>query len=529
MKRIISTLIFLFVSSFSFAQDAGLDDRINEAFTPIADWWGAVVLHNFPGTSIPTIIFLLVGGALFFTIYFGFINVRRFPLAINVVRGKFDHVDHHEVDKKAAVNVVDGDAVDTIKDESQDGEVSHFQALATAVSGTVGNGNIAGVALAIAIGGPGATFWMILCGLIGMSTKFVECTLGVKYRDVGEDGTVYGGPMYYLTKGLKERGFARMGRFLAVTFALLCIGASFGGGNAAQSNQAAMQLVSSFGMEGGSARTIIGVIMMIFVGIIIIGGIKRIASVTEKIVPFMALLYVGACLYIILTNFSFVDNAFAMIFTQAFNPQAGLGGLLGVLITGFRRAAFSNEAGAGSASIAHSAVKTKYAASEGLVALLEPFIDTVVICTMTALVIIIFNGDQTIFNYGGENGIVMIDGVAAEGAAITAAAFANYISFSGPFLTIAVVLFAISTMISWSYYGLQSWMFVFGKSKISDYTYKILFLLFIVIGAAGDMSAVWTFSDAMILALVFPNTIGLFFLFPKVKEELQRYLKAIRA
>ena len=529
MKRFIFTAIALFFSSLSFAQDRGFDDRINEAFTPIADWWGAVVLHNFPGTSIPTIIFLLVGGAMFFTIYFGFINLRRFPLAINVVRGKFDHVDHHQVYQKAAVNVVDGDAVDTIKDESKDGEVSHFQALATAVSGTVGNGNIAGVALAIAIGGPGATFWMILCGLIGMSTKFVECTLGVKYRDVGEDGTVYGGPMYYLTKGLKDRGFARLGRFLAVTFALLCIGASFGGGNAAQSNQAAMQLVSSFGMEGGSARTIIGVVMMIFVGIIIIGGIKRIASVTEKIVPLMALLYVGACLYIILTNFSFVDDAFAMIFTQAFNPQAGLGGLLGVLITGFRRAAFSNEAGAGSASIAHSAVKTKYAASEGLVALLEPFIDTIVICTMTALVIIIFNGDQTIFNYGGENGIVMIDGVAAEGAAITAAAFANYISFSGPFLTIAVVLFAISTMISWSYYGLQSWMFVFGKSKLSDYTYKILFLLFIVIGAAGDMSAVWTFSDAMILALVFPNMIGLFFLYPKVKEELQRYLKAVRA
>ncbi len=529
MKRFIFTAIALFFSSFSFAQDRGLDDRINEAFTPIADWWGAVVLHNFPGTSIPTIIFLLVGGAMFFTIYFGFINLRRFPLAINVVRGKFDHVDHHDVNQKAKVNVVDGDVVDTIKDESKDGEVSHFQALATAVSGTVGNGNIAGVALAIAIGGPGATFWMILCGLIGMSTKFVECTLGVKYRDVGEDGTVYGGPMYYLTKGLRERGFARLGRFLAVVFALLCIGASFGGGNAAQSNQAAMQLVSSFGMEGGSARTIIGILMMIFVGIIIIGGIKRIASVTEKIVPFMALLYVGACLYIILSNFSFVDDAFAMIFTQAFNPQAGLGGLLGVLITGFRRAAFSNEAGAGSASIAHSAVKTKYAASEGLVALLEPFIDTVVICTMTALVIIIFNGDQTIFNYGGENGIVMIDGVAAEGAAITAAAFANYISFSGPFLTIAVVLFAISTMISWSYYGLQSWMFVFGKSKISDYTYKILFLLFVVIGAAGDMSAVWTFSDAMILALVFPNMIGLFFLYPRVKEELQKYLKAVRA
>jgi AGCS family alanine or glycine:cation symporter len=506
-KRLLSFLFILF-SVPLFAQEQGLDDRINEAFTPIANWWGAVVLHNFPGTEIPTIIFLLVGGALFFTVYFGFINVKRFPTAINTVRGKYDEVDDHSSD-------------------GEEGEVSHFQALATAVSGTVGNGNIAGVALAIAIGGPGATFWMILCGLIGMSTKFVECTLGVKYRDVGEDGTIYGGPMYYLTKGLEERGFARLGKTLAVIFAVLCIGASFGGGNAAQSNQAAMQLVDSFGMTGGNARTIIGLIMMVVVGIIIIGGIKRIAQVTEKVVPLMALMYILACLYIIITNISFIDDAFGMIFSQAFNPQAGLGGLLGVLITGFRRAAFSNEAGAGSASIAHSAVKTKYAASEGLVALLEPFIDTVVICTMTALVIIIFNGDSTIFQYGGEGGIVMIDGQPAEGAAITAAAFAKYISFSGPFLTIAVVLFAVSTMISWSYYGLQSWMYVFGKSKISDLTYKILFLIFIVIGAAGDMSAVWTFSDAMILALVFPNMIGLFFLFPKVKEELNRYLEAI--
>ena len=507
-KRLLSVLFILF-SAPLFAQEQGLDERINEAFTPIANWWGAVVLHNFPGTGIPTIIFLLVGGALFFTFYFGFINIKRFPTAINTVRGKYDEVDDHSSD-------------------GEEGEVSHFQALATAVSGTVGNGNIAGVALAIAIGGPGATFWMILCGLIGMSTKFVECTLGVKYRDVGEDGTVYGGPMYYLTKGLEERGFARLGKTLAVIFAVLCIGASFGGGNAAQSNQAAMQLVESFGMTGGNARTIIGLIMMVVVGIIIIGGIKRIAQVTEKVVPLMALMYILACLYIIISNITFVDDAFGMIFSQAFNPQAGLGGLLGVLITGFRRAAFSNEAGAGSASIAHSAVKTKYAASEGLVALLEPFIDTVVICTLTALVIIIFNGDSTIFQYGGEGGVVMIDGQPAEGAAITAAAFAKYISFSGPFLTIAVVLFAVSTMISWSYYGLQSWMYVFGKSKISDLTYKILFLLFIVIGAAGDMSAVWTFSDAMILALVFPNMIGLFFLFPKVKDELNRYLEAIK-
>ena len=404
-KRILSTLLFLF-SAPLFAQEQGLDERINEAFTPIANWWGAVVLHNFPGTEIPTIIFLLVGGALFFTVYFGFINIKRFPTAVNTVRGKYDEVDDHG-------------------GEGEEGEVSHFQALATAVSGTVGNGNIAGVALAIAVGGPGATFWMILCGLIGMSTKFVECTLGVKYRDVGEDGTVYGGPMYYLTKGLEERGFARLGKTLAVIFAVLCIGASFGGGNAAQSNQAAMQLVEAFGMTGGSARTIIGLVMMVLVGIIIIGGIKRIASVTEKVVPFMALMYILACLYIIGTNITFVDDAFGMIFSQAFNPQAGLGGLLGVLITGFRRAAFSNEAGAGSASIAHSAVKTKYAASEGLVALLEPFIDTVVICTMTALVIIIFNGDNTVFQYGGEGGIVTIAGQQVEGAAITAAAFSK--------------------------------------------------------------------------------------------------------
>jgi AGCS family alanine or glycine:cation symporter len=532
MKNITSLRTVLTFFTLTFlpialrAQERGLDEKINEAFTPIANWWGALILHNFPGTEIPTIILLLVGGALFFTVYFGFVNVRRFSTAVQTVRGKYDALDHHE--SGAPDLAIEGDIKDTIRDESKEGEVSHFQALTTAVSGTVGNGNIAGVALAIAVGGPGATFWMILCGLLGMSTKFVECTLGVRYRDVGEDGTVYGGPMYYLTKGLKERGFAKAGKILAMIFALLCIGASFGGGNAAQSNQAAMQLVNSFGMTGGSARTIIGIIMMIFVGIIIVGGIKRIASVTEKIVPFMALMYVLACLYIIGINFSFIDDAFGMIFNQAFKPQAGLGGLLGVLITGFRRAAFSNEAGAGSASIAHSAVKTQYPASEGLVALLEPFIDTVVICTMTALVIIIFNGDSTIFEYGGIGGKVLIDGVEVEGAGITSAAFSEYISFAGPFLTVAVVLFAVSTMISWSYYGLQSWMYVFGKSKASDLSYKILFLMFIVIGAAGDMSAVWTFSDAMILALVFPNMIGLILLYPKVKEELNRYLSAIK-
>ena len=393
----------------------------------------------------------------------------------------------------------------------------------------MGNGNIAGVALAIALGGPGATFWMIICGLLGMSTKFVECTLGVQYRDVGKDGTVYGGPMYYLSKGLKEKGFTTLGKITAVMFAIFCIGGSFGGGNAAQSNQATIVLKELLGLESTSAGAVIGVILAVLVGIIIIGGIKRIASVTEKIVPFMAALYLLACLYIIGSNFSFVDDAFGLIFSEAFNPQAiGVGGVIGVLLVGFKRAAFSNEAGAGSASIAHSAVKTKYSASEGLVALLEPFIDTVVICTMTALVIIIFNFGGA-FEYGGNGeGAVLINGVEYEGAGITAKAFAQYIPYSNVFLTVAVVLFAVSTMISWSYYGLQSWKFLFGRGKTADLTYKVLFLVFVVIGAAASMKSIWGFSDAMIFAMVFPNMVGLYFLFPMVKKQLNRYLDAIK-
>ncbi len=503
--------------------EKGIDEIINDWFTPIADAWGNIVL--FRVFDVPFILILLVGGALIFTVYFSFVNIRRFPLSINIVRGKYDAIEQGaEPVTTANLNVVDGDIVDTIRIEGKEGEVSHFQALATAVSGTVGLGNIAGVALAIALGGPGATFWMIVCGILGMSTKFVECTLGVKYRDIGKDGTVYGGPMYYLKKGFADIGKAGIGKGLAVIFAILCVGASFGGGNAAQSNQAASQLASLIGWTGGSSGTIIGIALAILVGIVIIGGIKRIAQVTEKVVPFMAAIYVAACLFIIFAHFSFIDDAFGLIFSNAFNPEAGLGGLFGVMIIGFQRAAFSNEAGAGSASIAHSAVKTKYPASEGLVALLEPFIDTVVICTMTALVIIIYNSSG-VFEYGGAS--VIIDGQEVEGSVLTSMAFASVIPWFPYILTLAIVLFAVSTMISWSYYGLQAWMYLFGKSKLADLTYKVLFLVFIVIGAAANMSAVWGFSDAMILALVFPNMIGLIFLFPKVKEELNRYLDAI--
>ena len=517
------TALFILFSAPLLAQEKGLDQQIDEAFKPFSDLVSSIIFFEIYGT--PFVLILLVGSALFFTIYFGFVNIRRFPTAINVVRGKYDELDEFHASPNPDL-AIDGDIVDTIKDESKEGEVTHFQALATAVSGTVGNGNIAGVALAIALGGPGATFWMIICGLLGMSSKFVECTLGVQYRDVDEDGVVYGGPMYYISKGLKEKGFTMLGKVAAVFFAIFCIGGSFGGGNAAQSNQATIVLKDLFGLESTAAGFWIGVILAVLVGIIIIGGIKRIAQVTEKIVPLMAVMYIAACLYIIFSNFTLIDDAVSLIITEAFNPTAiGVGSFIGVLLVGFKRAAFSNEAGAGSASIAHSAVKTKYSASEGLVALLEPFIDTVVICTMTALVIIIFNFGGA-FQYGGE-GAVMIDGVSYEGAGITSMAFEQYIPFSNIFLTIAVALFAVSTMISWSYYGLQSWKYLFGRGKTADLVYKLMFLTFVIIGASASMKSIWDFSDAMIFAMVFPNMIGLFFLFPKVREELNRYLKAI--
>lgn len=532
IQRCLPVLCMLLMPFSIFAK--GIDERIDEWFTPIAEAWEGFVFTTIPvgGLDVPIVVILLVGGAGFFTVYFGFVNVRKFPLAINVVRGKYDHIEEgSDPVTTESLNVVDGDIPETIRKEGQDGEVSHFQALATAVSGTVGLGNIAGVAVAIAVGGPGATFWMIVCGLIGMSSKFVECTLGVKYRDVDAEGTVYGGPMYYLSKGLGEKGYTKLGKTLAVIFAILCVGASFGGGNAFQSNQATVQLISMLGLEGGAVKTIIGIVLAALVALVILGGIKSIAKVTGRIVPFMAAIYVAACLFIIVSNIGFIDDAFGLIMKGAFSPEAGLGGLLGVLITGFQRAAFSNEAGAGSAAIAHSAVKTRYPASEGIVALMEPFIDTVVVCTMTALVIIMFNSDGA-FTYGNldasNNVILNATGEALGGVDLTSMAFEAVLPWFPYILTLAIILFAFSTMISWSYYGLQSWKYLFGKGKRADMTFKVLFLLFVVIGAAAKLDAVIKFSDAMILALVFPNMIGLFFLFPKVNEELKKYLKAIK-
>lgn len=504
----------------------GLDERIDKAFGEATGWFVDLIFYQVPIAGVPVfwVLFPLILGATFFTIYFRAPGIRLFRVAVNTVRGKYEKVEELPSD----LNIVDGDEPDTIRVEGAEGEVNHFQALTAALSATVGLGNIAGVAVAVTIGGPGATFWMILAGLLGMSSKFVECTLGVSFREVDKEGRVFGGPMYYLSKGLAARKMAGLGKVLAAVFAIMCIGGSFGGGNMFQSNQAATIFLNSIGVESSYGGTVFGLIMSVLVGIVILGGIKRIATVTEKVVPFMAVIYVGAALMIIFMNMEHVPAAFSAIYHGAFGTSAVAGGMLGVLVQGFRRAAFSNEAGVGSAAIAHSAVKTRHAASEGIVALLEPFIDTVVICTMTALVIVIYNVEG-IFPYGDAAGNAhMADGSTLTGVDLTAHVFDSAIPHFSYVLTIAVVLFAFSTMISWSYYGLQSWNYLFGKGKRTTNTYKFLFCVFVVIGAAANMGSVLDFSDAMIFAMMVPNMIGLIILLPVVKKKLAEYLAEIR-
>mgnify|MGYP001156743337 CR=1 FL=1 len=533
MKKMLTLFSSLMISLNVFAQQGsmGLDEKIDQIFGNATGWFVKIIFWQIPITDEVGLFWVLIPlivGATFFTLYFGFPNIRLLPISLKTVRGDYEHV---EVDENQP-NVSERDNPDTMRIEGAEGEVTHFQALTAALSATVGLGNIAGVAVAVVIGGAGATFWMILAGLIGMSSKFVECTLGVKYREVGEDGRIYGGPMYYLKKGLKEKGLGGLGKILAIAFAILCIGGSFGGGNMFQANQA-FEIFQS--VTGGSESFIqgkgwlFGIVMAIFVGIVIIGGIKRIAQVTEKIVPFMALIYVGAALVVIFMNYTLIPAAISTIIVKAFSPTAITGGVLGVLVQGFKRAAFSNEAGVGSAAIAHSAVKTKYPASEGLVALLEPFIDTVVVCTITALVIVIGNLEG-LYQFGGTDGATLITGTnqMLSGVDLTSFVFEKNIPNSSYALTIAVILFAFSTMISWSYYGLQSWTFLFGKGRSIEMTYKIMFCVFVVIGSAAKMGNVLDFSDAMIFGMMVPNMIGLLILFPKVKEELANYLTAIK-
>ncbi|TVQ81216.1 MAG: amino acid carrier protein [Flavobacteriales bacterium] len=433
--------------------------------------------------GLPFIVIWLVAGAAFFTIRMGFINFRGFRHALQLASGKFD-------------------------DPNAPGRITHFQALSTAVSATVGLGNIAGVAIAISLGGAGATFWMIVAGLLGMSSKFVECTLGVKYRFINEEGRIFGGPMNYLRYGLEKRNMKGLGKVLAVVFAILAIGGSFGGGNMFQANQSFDILSSQLPFLSGNGFGY-GVILSILVGVVIIGGINSIAKVTAKVVPFMAAIYILGALIVIGVNFQNIGAAFSAIISGAFTPGALKGGFIGVLVVGFQRAAFSNEAGVGSAAIAHSAAKTNHPPSEGFVALLEPFIDTVVVCTLTALVLI----------FTGKHEVTGLSGVE-----LTSSAFGSVISWFPYVLSVAVFLFAFSTMISWSYYGMRAWTFLFGKSKKTELAYKFVFLLFVVLGSSVSLGAVLDFSDMMILAMSFPNIIGLYIMSGEVKKDLNEYL-----
>ncbi|WP_310990960.1 alanine/glycine:cation symporter family protein [Aequorivita marina] len=524
MKKYLPSLLSILIPFFTFAQENTASQEIDAVFKKYTGWFVDGIFYEIPFSEtfqIPWVLIVLVGGATYFTIYFKLINFTGFVTALKVVSGKYEDIEKHGADTlygDVTPNEQENIA-ETIRDDSADGEVSHFQALTAALSATVGLGNIAGVAVALSIGGPGATFWMIVAGLLGMASKFAECTLGVKFRDVGPDGTVYGGPMYYLKKGLAEKGMGGLGKILAVVFAIFVIGGSFGGGNMFQANQAAAQFVQLFELQETSAAIWFGIVMAIVVAVVIIGGIKRIAKVTEKIVPFMAGIYVLGALIILIANYNHIGDAFSLIFEGAFTGLGIAGGLVGVLIQGIRRGAFSNEAGVGSAAIAHSAVRTKYPASEGIVALLEPFIDTVVICTMTALVIVITNFDNNIIQYGVE---------VTEGVELTASAFDSVIPHFSIVLTIAVIMFAFSTMISWSYYGMQGWVYLFGRGKVTELVYKLLFCIFIWIGSVISLGSVINFSDAMIFAMVVPNIIGVVLLTPVVRKELKRYMEAIK-
>ena len=450
------------------------------------------VLLNPNGTEktikVPFLVIWLIFGAVFFTLRFGFINIRGIKHSLQLVRGKYDHPD----------------AI---------GEVTHFQALATAVSGTVGLGNIAGVAIAITAGGPGATFWLILAGLLGMSTKFVECSLGVKYRKLEEDGTISGGPMEYLKDGFKERGLGFLGKGLSSIYAFVIMLAAFAAGSMFQANQATAQLAGVLDV-GGIAKTVIGVVIAVLVGIVIVGGLKGIAKVTDKVVPGMAGLYILMCVIVIGANITEIGTAFSLIVDGAFSPDAMYGGFLGVMVLGFQRAAFSNEAGLGSASIAHSAAKTKHPVSEGFVALLEPFIDTVVVCTLTALVLI-FTG-----TFQGET---------ATGSELTAIAFGKVIPGANIFLTIAIFLFAFSTILTWSYYGVQAAQSLFGETKLVTNIFKVVFLCTVVVGASVGLGAVIDFADMIFLTLAIPNLIGLYLMCGSLSKDLKSYFSKVKS
>ena len=480
----------LIMQTSLFAQES-IEQKIDKALEPIVVALSNVIFWKpfaSMGFHLPIVVMWLILGAFLFTFYFRFVHIRLFKHAIDITRGIYD------------------------KKEDK-GEVSHFQALVTALSGTLGLGNISGVALAISLGGAGATFWMIVAGFLGMTAKFLECTLGVKYRHINKNGEVSGGPMYYLSQGLALQNKALLGKALALIFAIFCVGGAIGGGNMFQANQAYAQVCIVY-PEFADNGFAFGAIIAILVGIVIVGGIKKIANVTDKLVPMMCGIYMIVGLVIIFKNFGNIGLAFQKIFYGAFHGQAIIGGVAGALVIGFQRAAFSNEAGIGSAAIAHAAVKTDEPLTEGIVSILEPFIDTIVVCTLTAL-IIIFTGYD-----------VPIEGV--SGAQLTTLAFSSVFPWFKHILTISILLFAYATLISWSYYGLKSWTYLFGDTKKMKLTYNLIYLCFIVIGSSASMVHVMDFSDMMILGMSFPNILGLYFLAPEIKKDLNLYIETLK-
>jgi len=464
----------------ALAQDGGATG-VDAIFEPIVNLMALLLFFKVGGENgFPFIVLWLFVAAIFFTFRMGFINLRGFRHAIDVVQGKYD--DPHDA-----------------------GEVSHFQALATAVSGTVGLGNIAGVAVAIQLGGPGAMFWLTLAGFFGMVTKFTECSLAVKYRRIEDDGTVLGGPMYYLTRGLTPKGMRPLGQGLAVLFCILCLGGSLGGANMFQSNQA-YAAVSN--LIPGMPAWLFGLILALLAGFVIIGGIRRIGAVAEKLVPAMAIIYAIACLFVIGVNITQVPAAIGTIISEAFAPTAAVGGVVGVMVQGIRRSSFSNEAGVGSAAIAHSAARTDEHVREGIVALLEPFIDTIVICNMTAIAIIL-------------TGVYQDTGAELSGVGMTASAFESVIGWFPIVLSIAVCLFAFSTIISWSYYGIQAWAYLFGKR--STIVFKLIYVLCTFLGAMTSLGMIIDFSDLMLLGMAFPNLVGCYILSNELAADLKDY------
>ena len=475
----------------------GIDASINNTIQPLTNILSSFIFYEVEifDAPMPLIVLWLIGAAIFFTAYFNFLNLRGFNHAFQLLRGDYSSPNN-------------------------EGELTHFQALSTAVSGTVGIGNIAGVAIVISIGGPGATFWLVIAGFLGMSTKFAECVAGVMYRKVNPDGSISGGPMYYLEAGLRQRNLSWLAKPMGLFYSMAIVVGCLGIGNMFQSNQAFQQFIfitggdTSFFSDKG---WLFGSILAGIVGLVIIGGIQGIARVTSKLVPFMTLIYVVGALLVIMINADKVPWAISAIFTEAFNPSAMSGGMLGIMILGFQRAAFSNEAGIGSAAIAHATVKTQEPITEGYVGLMEPFIDTVVICTLTALVILTTVYEPSMVNEG------------IQGIALTSQAFSSTLSWSVLPLSFIAILFAFSTILSWSYYGLKGWTYIVGESVWAENIFKIFFCIFIALGCMINLSAVLEFSDALIFIVALPNILGLYILAPIIKNELTSYQKRLKS